>query len=493
MGTIKLMALPSGSKAIPSKWVFKIKKDKRGEVERLKARMVARGDRQRPGFDYTETFAPTPRPPALRATFAIAAIENLELHSMDVTAAFLNGDLDEEIYMRLPEGMKPDSVVKLQASIYGLKQGARQWLIKLHSILSSMGFECVKVEQACWTYGKDETHIIIPTHIDDMTTTAKSLKLVQWVKQELAKHVKIRDLGETKFILGVEVIRDRKRRAIGLTQRQYIEETLKMFGLESCSPVATPLDPHYKFSMQSTASPEEIMLMSKVPFATLLGRWAYLCNWTRPDAQYACSLLARAQKDPKPEHWKALKHLSRYLAGTRDMMLIYAPDPNATELFTPYSDSDYAGDSDSARSTSGMVMKMGTGAISWSSKLQPIVALLSTEAEYVAVCQAGQEAVWVRQFLEAVGYDMSAPTTMFVDNKSAVCVARNPEHQTRMKHIDVRWHWLRECVEKKVFKIEHIRTDKMPADILTKALSRAKVETGRRMLGLARTFAELLD
>jgi len=248
-----------------------------------------------------------------------------------------------------------------------------------------------------------------------------------------------------------------------------------------------------QFSMESTASPEEITLMSKVPFATLLGRWAYLCNWTHPDAQYACSLLARTQKDPKPEHWKALKHLSRYLAGTRNMMLVYALDLNATELFTPYSDSDYAGDSDSARSTSGMVMKMGTGAISWSSKLQPIVALSSTEAEYVAACKAGQEAVWVRQFLEAVGYDMSAPATMFVDNKSAVCVARNPEHQTRMKHINVCWHWLRECVEKKVFKIEHIPTDQMPADILTKALSRAKVESGRRMLGLARTFAELLD
>ena len=412
---------------------------------------------------------------------------------MDITAAFLNGNLDEEIYMKLPEGMKPDSVVKLQASIYGLKQGARQWLIKLHSILSLIGFECVKVEQACWTYGKDETRVIVPMHIDDMTITAKLLELVQWVKRELARHVQIHDLGETKFILGVEVIRDRKRRAIGLTQRQYIEETLKMFGLKSCSPVATPLDPHYKFSMESTASPEEIALMSKVPFATLLGRWVNLCNWRRPDTQYACLLLAHAQKDPKPEHWKALKHLSRYLAGTCDMMLIYAPDPNATELFTPYLDSDYSGDSDSARLTSGMVMKMGTGAILWSSKLQPIVALSSTEAEYVAVCQAGQEAVWVRQFLEAVGYDMSAPTTMFVNNTSAVCVARNPEHQTRMKHIDVRWHWLRDCVEKKVFKIEHIGTDKMPADILTKALSRVKVETGRRMLGLARTFAELLD
>ena len=240
-------------------------------------------------------------------------------------------------------------------------------------------------------------------------------------------------------------------------------------------------------------STTDIALMSKVLFATLLGRWAYLCNWTRPDAQYTCSLLAHAQKDPKPEHWKALKHLSHYLAGTRDMMLVYTPDPNTTELFTPYLDSDYMGVADSARSTSGMVMKMGTGAISWSSKLQPIVALSSTEAEYVAVCQAGQEVVWVRQFLEAVGYDMSAPTTMYVNNKSAVCVARNLEHQTRMKHIDVWWHWLRECVEKKVFKIEHIRTDEMPVDILTKALLRAKVETGHRMLGLARTFAELLD
>jgi len=495
MGCITLTKLPSGVKAIPSKWVFKVKKDEHGLIERLKARIVARGDRQRPGFDFTETFAPTPRWAAQRSIFALAALEDMELHSVDVTAAFLNGDLDEKIYMRLPEGLErePGSVELLKKSLYGLKQGARQWLKKLHEVLTEMGFERVKVEQSCWTYGQDQDRVIVPTHIDDMTIAAKTKDRIREVVAELSKHFKIRDLGPTKFVLGVEVIRDRSRRMLGLSQRQYINDTLRMYGLEDCSPTKTPMDPKAKISAADCpVTEEEKAEMRSVPFINLLGRWAYLATASRPDIAYACSKLAQVQRNPGMEHWKALKHLSRYLAGTRELMLVYAPDASSSGLFMAYSDADHAGDSDTARSTSGVIMKMGTGAVSWSSKLQPIVTLSSTEAEYVAACSTGQEAAWLRSFLSSLGYDMSAPSTLFMDNKSAVCVARNPEHQGRMKHIDVRWHWLREAVERGEFKIEHIPTASMPADILTKALPAQKIEPALRMLGLARTFDEFM-
>ena len=183
-------------------------------------------------------------------------------------------------------------------------------------------------------------------------------------------------------------------------------------------------------------------------------------------------------------HWKAVKQLFRYLKGTLDLKLTYSPDPNNTELFTTYTDADHGGNPDSGRSTSGYVVKMGTGAISWSSHLQSLVALSTTEAEYIAATTAGQEILWLRNLFTQLGYTFTMPSTLLIDNNSALSVAKNPEHHGRMKHLDLRFYWLRDEVQKGTIKLTHIRTDEQPADVLTKALQRVKMLSCVKRLGL---------
>ena len=210
----------------------------------------------------------------------------------------------------------------------------------------------------------------------------------------------------------------------------------------------------------------------------------YLAVATRPDIAYAVGVLARFSANPGAAHWKAAKHLCRYLQGTKDYKLTYAPDPSCTQLFTTYSDADHGGNPDNGKSTSGMVVKMGTGAISWASKLQSIVTLSTTEAEYIAAVQAAQEILWLRNLFIEFGYTFSTPSPLHIDNQSALSVAKNPEHHGRMKHLDLCYYWLRDVVEAGQIDVCYLPTKSMPADIMTKALGRIKVQEMCELLGI---------
>ena len=487
-GTFELVQLPPGRKAVGSKWVFKVKRKADGSVERYKGRLVAQGFSQRPGFDYTETFAPTPQWAAIRATLALAALEDLYLESVDISSAFLNGKLEEEVYMRQPEGfVEKDKtwVWRLIKSIYGLKQAGRCWHKKLNEELESMGFKRVVCSHSIWIFKRGDSRIIIPVFIDDMTIAAKSAADVQSVKDDLKKCFKLRDLGPTSWLLGVEITRNRAERSLSLSQRQYIISLLERFNLSDCNPVSTPMDPGIKLSASmSPSTPEDIDAMRSIPYLQAVGALMYLAVATRPDISYSVGVLARFNKNPGLQHWKAVKHLLRYLKGTLDLKLTYAPTPSSDSLFTTYSDADLGGNPDNGRSTGGYVVKMGTGAISWSSRLQSIVALSTTEAEFVASTSAGQEILWLRNLFHELGYTVPSASPLFIDNHSALSVAKNPEHHGRMKHLDLRFYWLRDEVEKGTISVAHVCTDLMPADIMTKALGRVKVLEMVGMLGL---------
>ena len=487
-GTFELVQLPPGSKAIGSRWVFHVKRNADGSIERYKARVVAQGFSQRPGFDYTETFAPTPKWAALRAILALAAIEDLELESVDISSAYLNGDLEEEVYMRQPEGFVEkgnDWYWRLIKSLYGLKQAGRCWHKKLNEVLESIGFKRAICEHSIWIYQRGDERVIIPVFIDDITIAARSKEAVQRVKTDLKAHFKLRDLGPTSFLLGVEVKRNRPNRTLTLSQRQYVLDILERFGLADCNSVTTPLDPSVRLSSaHSPTTPEDIGEMSSIPYLQAVGALMYLAIATRPDIAYSVGVLARFSKNPGLQHWKAVKHLFRYLKGTLDYKLTYSGLHPSSELFTAYTDADHGGNPDNGRSTSGYIVKMGNGAVSWSSCLQSIVALSTTEAEYVAATSAGQEILWFRNLFTEFGYNMDAPSTLHIDNQSALSVAKNPEHHGRMKHLDLRLYWLRDEVEKGSIRMVHLATNLMPADILTKALSRVKVGEMVEMLGL---------
>jgi hypothetical protein len=233
------------------------------------------------------------------------------------------------------------------------------------------------------------------------------------------------------------------------------------------------------------SSDEDIEFMRTVPYLNAVGSLMYLATTSRPDIAYTVSVLARFSTNPGVEHWKAVKHLFRYLKGTVDYKITYGPDPSSTELFSTFTDADHAGNKDNSRSTGGYLVCMGNGAVSWSSKLQPIVALSTTEAEYIAAVEAGKELVWMRALLSELGYALTGPSTLHMDNQSAISVAKNPEHHGRMKHLDLRFHWLRDIVDSGVVSPSFTPTKEMPADILTKPLNKDAVAKCRELMGLS--------
>ena len=493
-GTWDVCDLPAGKRAIGCKWVFIIKRHADGSVERYKARLVAKGFSQRPGFDYVETFAPTVRMATIRTVLALAALEDLELHSLDISQAFINGDLDTEIYMEMPEGWEggqKGKVLRLRKALYGLKQAGRLWNQKLHSTFDSLGFTRLKSDPSVYVYSKDSVRLIIPIFIDDITIAATSKAAIAQTVSDLQKHFKLRDLGPTSYLLGIEITRDRPNRTLSLSQRQYIINMLDRFGFSDCNPVSTPMEPGLRLSAdQSAQTAQERSEMSQLPYINAVGALMYLATSTRPDIAYTVSQLARFNSSPGKAHWQAVKHLFRYLKGTSDLRLTYRPLPSSgsssgrSELFQVYSDADHAGEKPQMRSTGGYLVKMGSGAVDWSSKLQPMVALSTTEAEYIAACEAGKEILWMRHLFGELGYSLPSSSTLFIDNLSAVSVAKNPEHHGRMKHLDLRYHWLKETVESGLISPVHLAGSVMPADILTKALPRIKVEEFRSMMGL---------
>ena len=487
--TWTLMELPEGKKALGSKWVFRTKCNADGSIERYKARVVALGNFQRPGLDFFETFASTLRSSTIRIVLALAAIEDMELRSVDISYAFTNSDVDVEIYMTQPEGFQQggkNMVCRLNKSLYGLKQSPRLWGETLAKALLSMGFVKTYSDASLYIFDQDGIKVIVPVFVDDITLASKSASKLDYFVTELGKHFKLRDLGETTFLLGVEITRKREKRKLYLSQRQYIVNKLEEFGMSDCKPVGTPMLPGSKLSSEdSPVSDDEKAEMENVPYINAVGSLMYLATMTRPDIAYAVGVLARFNSNPGMAHWKAVKHLFRYLNGTVNMKLEYGPDDSiGSEMFITYSDADHGGNKDNGKSTSGYMVKLGSGVVAWRSKLQPVVTRSTTEAEYIAGGAAGMEICWMQNVLKEMGYTPSAPAKLCMDNQSAISVAKNPEHHGRMKHLDLCFYWLRDQVEKKRIEPAYLQTDNMPADLLTKALPKPQVLKLRRMMGL---------
>jgi hypothetical protein len=242
------------------------------------------------------------------------------------------------------------------------------------------------------------------------------------------------------------------------------------------------MDPGFKLSTSmAPQSEDDVIFMKSVPYINAVGSLMYLAITSHPDIAYSVGVLARFNSNPGPLHLKAVKHLLRYCKGT--MKLVYGPG-NSDELFTTYSDTDHGGNLDNGYSTGGYLVKIGSGAVSWSSKLQTLVALSTTEAEYISAVEAGKEIVWMHQFLNELGYPQHGPSILHMDNQSAISVSKNPEHHGRMKHLDLRWYWLRDVVDAGTLDPSFVPTNEMAADILTKPLMRPQVEKCRELMGL---------
>jgi hypothetical protein len=488
-GTWELVKLLPGRKAIGLKWVFKVKRNANSSIECYKACLVAQGFSQRPSIDFDETFAPTAKWAALRTIFALAALEDWELESINISNAYLNGKLrDIKVYMRQPEGFDNCNgtwVAHLLKGLYGLKQGGCKWFKRLEEVLSQLGFSCIRPDSSIFIWANNNMHVICPVFVNNITFASKSKAKIAELKAAIAQHFKLRNLGPTTFQLGVKITRKRSQRTLHLSQCRYTQDLLERYGFVNSSPVLTPMDPSVSLtSAHALLMPENKVFMCTVPYVSAVGALMYLAIAMRPDIVFAVGVLCRFMARPGPEHWKAVKHLFRYLHGTINHQLTYTPNASVPKPFYAYSDADHGGNCNNRHSTCTYIVKIGSGAVLWMLRLQPIVALSTTEAEFIAAASAGQEVIWMCQMLGELGFSIACLSLLLLDNQSAIQVGKNPEHHGRMKHLDLRFFWLRNVVTAGQIALRYIPTADMAADLLTKGLAHVKVAAAIALLGL---------
>ncbi|KAE8689071.1 hypothetical protein F3Y22_tig00110944pilonHSYRG00042 [Hibiscus syriacus] len=447
--TWELVPLPEGKKPIGCKWVYKKKPavtEKEGE--KFKARLVAKGFSQQKGVDYDEIFSPVVRHTSIRAVLALVASWDLHLEQMDVKTAFLHGDLEEQIYMRQPEGFtQPGNehlVCRLKKSLYGLKQSPRQWYKRFDSYMIKIGYN--RCEYDCCVYVKsldDGSFIFLLLYVDDMLIAAKNMDDGQRLKETAA------------------------------ISTGYVEKMLERFAMSSAKPVSTPLANHFKLSSeQCPKTDKEAEDMAKVPYSNAVGCLMYAMVCTRPDLAHAVSQVCKYMSKPGKQHWEAVKWIFRYLKGTVGHGIVFGSQRD-NPLVVGYVDSDYAGDLDNRRSTTGYVFTLGGGPICWKSTVQSVVALSTTEAEYMAAAEATKEALWLTGLVKELGVQQGG-VQLLCDNQSAIHLAKNQVYRARTKHIDVRFHKIRELVASGEVLFQKVHTDENAADMFTKPVTTDK-------------------
>jgi transposase InsO family protein len=472
----KLVVLPPGRVPVKGRWVYAVKSD-----GRKKARFVAKGFTQIYGIDFEETFSPVARFETVRLLLSIAALEDWEIEALDVKTAFLFGELDEEIYMEQPEGFvkkgQEKKVCRLLKAIYGLKQAALQWNKALHDSLIKMGFVRTFADPGVYIHFHDQDLIILVIYVDDALFMGSNRTYLKLKKAEFMKKWECRDLGEAKEYLGMRITRDRIKKTLKLDQISYAEKVVKRFKLDNAKIARTPLPSSYNPLPNSTQSTSNL----RTRYQSVIGSLLYIMLGTRPDIAQAVIKMSQFSSNPTEDHLQKALYIVRYLAGTKSLCIKY--DGASKTGFVAYSDTDWAGDHETRRSTSGYAIFLGDGIVSWLSRRQRKITLSSTEAEYVGMTEAAKQLSWIRNLLSELKFKLPA-IPLLVDNQGAMFLASNPAQEGRTKHIEIPEHYIRECVHDGKIKLYYIPTDKQVADTFTKNLTWQRFEDNRKRLQL---------
>ncbi|KAG8498715.1 hypothetical protein CXB51_005041 [Gossypium anomalum] len=434
------------------------------EEPKYKARLVAKGYSQVPGVDFTDVFSPVVKHSSIRALLGIVAMHDLELEQLDVKTTFLHGELEEDIYMQQPEGF------------YSFRKRGLCLLAEKVPLRFETVTKAVVQEK-----NNDGSFVYLLLYVDDMLIAAKDKGEIRKVKAQLSEEFEMKDLGPAKKILGMEILRDRKTSKLYLSQKGYIEKLLCRFNMRSAKPVSTPLAAHFRLSSAlSPQSDDEIKYMSHVPYSSAVGSLMYAMVCSRPDLSYAVSGVSRYMANPGKEHWKAVQWILRYLRGTTDVCLQFGRTEDGV---IGYVDADFAGDLDRRRSLTGYVFTIGGCAISWKATLQTTVALSTTEAEYMAITEACKEAIWLKGLFSELNEDLQI-STVFCDSQSAIFLTKDQMFHERTKHIDVRYHFVRDIIARGDIVVSKISTHENPADMMTKSLPITKFEHCLDLVGV---------
>lgn len=456
--------LPSGKRPIGCRWVFKVKRQADGSVERYKARLVAKGFTQVEGVDFHETFAPVAKLVTVRCLLSVAVAKGWELHQMDVNNAFLHGDLNEEVYMQLPPGFsssKSGYVCRLRKSIYGLRQASRNWYAKLADALQRYGFKQSGADYSLFTCTRGTAFLGVLVYVDDLIIVGNASDWCASFKAYLKECFHIKDLGSLRYFLGIEVTR--KNSGLFLSQRKYALDILTECGMLGSRPSQFPMEQHHRLSTSTS-----VTLTDPAQYRRLVGRLIYL-TITRPELSYSLHVLAQFMHEPRQDHWDAAMRVLRYLKQSPGQGIFLRP--NSLEL-QAYCDSDWAGCPLTRRSVTGYFITLGGCPISWKTKKQTTVSRSSAEAEYRAMASTVSEIIWLRSLLNSLGITYSRPTRLFCDNQAALHIAANPVFHERTKHIEIDCHFIREHIQSGAITTSHVPTRLQLADIFTKALGR---------------------
>lgn len=477
-GTWEVVRRPVGEKMISSKWVFKIKFNSRGELERFKARLVARGFSQQYGIDFEETYSPVLKLTSLRFLAALAAQWRRRLRQGDVPNAYVKANLDRPILMTPPEGTPDSNEVAwlLVKSLYGLKQSGLLWNKEINKFLLELGFKRSRMDPCLYSYRHNGKLVVLGLYVDGVVLVGEDDTDSDWVMHQLEQKFDIKDMGDATKCLGICIERDSS--GIFLHQRDTIEEVLMNFEMSTCKPVHTPME-------TSRAFDDDVALERTSLMRRAIGSLLWISNCTRPDITTAVNYLARFVAFPRESHWQGVKRVLRYLRGTSSLGIFFKAGQGTGCKWsaTIYSDADWAGDSTDAKSVSGCVLLINGIAIAWASKKQTSVALSTMEAEYIAAAIAVKDAVWIKQLLVEIGlWTEERAITLQVDNQSAIKFMENEITSKRSKHINVRYHFIRDVIKRGDVKVIYCPTQQQLSDILTKPLQRVVFERLRNQL-----------
>ena len=418
---------------------------------------------------------------------------------MDVKTAFLNGTLEERIYMEVSEGMaipvnqnadtyQPPMACRLIKAIYGLKQSPRAWYGRIHTFFQAHHF--TRSEQA-WDHSlfiNYQKQVILLLYVDDLVVARPTKELIYWIPQKLHDEFEMMDLGPLTKFLGLEIARNRVERTLHLSQSQYIQKIIHLHGLEWCNLSQTPTDPHIRLGKPGLEC--EATAETRWQYQSAVGSLMYAMLGSRSNIAYAVSKVSQYSSNPNSTHWTAVKRIFRYLVGTPNRGLCYGIHARGTG----FTDADW-GSRDDRKSIAGYTFMLNGAAICWTSKNQTTVVLSSTEAEYMALTQAVKESIWLQALLHNLraGKHGEELKTINIDNQSAIALARNPQFHARTKQIGIQYHFVREHVEKQTIVLTYYSTGEMTADIFTKVLAQPSFVKHNLNLGLIDYSAFILQ
>ncbi|KFY80857.1 hypothetical protein V499_00312 [Pseudogymnoascus sp. VKM F-103] len=479
-GVFEYVDMIPGTKPLRSRFVYKKKYGADGLLHKYKARLVARGDQQREGIDYDEIFATVVKGSSWKVLLAISASLGWKVHLMDVVTAFLNSELSEpKIFLYPPQGMQgvpTGKVMLLRKAIYGLKQSPRAWYEKFRSQMVIWGWRVSSFDSCVFI--QDQRKLIVAIWVDDNLILGADEKEIFQFKNELSQHFKMVDDGLCKFYLGMNV--QQRSDGIHIYQKKYADQILSRYGMLDVQHTKLPANPNRLLALNTKEATTDFTSM----YRSKVGSLVHLANCTRPDMAHAIGVAGRYNANPSQAHMDATDQIYAFLNGTVDQGLFYKA--NSTLELVGYVDADHANCHDTRKSTTGFVFLLGGSPVSWCSQRQKTVAVSTTDAEYIAASEASREAIWLRRFINDLKIDgcYIPHVPLYIDNNAALKLTKNPEGHGRTKHIDIKYHYIRQKVEEGDIQTLRVDTKDNLADILTKALGGQKFLDFVKRLGL---------